>query len=121
MDRLRPDLAGGTIRLTDSEQRALSPGYGWRLARFENGILAAVFDPLGGAPKGYPSAQAPAGAVPDTALAWLEGQHALYPSGECVLAMFIYGQACNPLFLPRGDDDARARMTRILTDAARSR
>lgn len=70
--RIIPDLAGGTIALTQSERRRCNPGWGRRLARFRGGVLEEIHTPADDA----------------DAQAWLAGQREQHPGCEYAWAFF---------------------------------
>lgn len=105
-DRIVPDLAGGTIRLTQSEIGRCHSGIGWRLARFHTGVLEEIYRPTGPDPVA-------------NAEHWLAERLARYPSGEFVLAYFAYPTLHDPIPLDAGGISSNARAARILNPGNR--
>jgi hypothetical protein len=108
--RIKQYPACEAIDLAENE-KDLYTGAGWKLARFENGLLAGFFDP-GDLPY-LVDPQAAADQAVEAATAWLANA-----SGEVWLVMCSCYQLCEPRRIEWGDVGALAHMARVLGEQA---
>lgn len=87
-DRIEQAPAFEVINLTEAE-KDLYTGSGWKLARFENGMLAGFFDPMD--TPFNENTQAMVDEATDNATAWLANA-----KGEVWLVMCSCYQLCEP-------------------------
>lgn len=110
LDRIEQAPACKVINLFESE-KDLYTGAGWKLARFENGTLAAFFDPMDVEYKADQQAQADEAL--EAATAWLANAR-----GEVWLVMCSCYQLCEPRRIAWGDAAALAHMARVFGEQA---
>lgn len=103
--RIEQAPACQVINLTEPE-KDLYTGAGWKLARFENGVLASFFDPMEVAYQA--DVQAMADEALEAATTWLANA-----TGEVWLVMCSCYQLCEPRRITMGDAAALARMARV--------
>lgn len=104
----RIEMSGAcpVINLTEGEKDLYS-GSGWKLARFEDGVLAGFFDPQD-VPSWQASAQAMASKAVEAGQAWLANA-----KGEVWLGMCSGYQLCKPRRISMKDASSLAHMARI--------
>lgn len=104
-DRIEQARACEVINLTDSE-KAIYSGAGWKLARFENGMLKEFFDPMD--MPYYDDSQRMADEAIEAAAAWLAGA-----CGETWLVLCSCYQLCGPRRILITDAAALAHVARV--------
>lgn len=108
-DRIEQAPSCEVINLTDAE-KAIYSGAGWKLARFVDGQLVALFDP---AEVEYrEDVQTMADEALENATAWLANA-----KGEVWLVMCSCYQLCEPRRIRWGDAAAFARLARVIGEA----
>lgn len=107
-NRIEPAPACDVINLSEAE-KDLYTGSGWKLARFEHGVLKGFFDPARVPMRD--SAEDALSEVLEAATAWIGNA-----DGEVWLVMCSSYQLCDPI--PVGLTDARglARMARVFAE-----
>lgn len=106
--RIEQAAACQVINLFESE-KDLYNGAGWKLARFENGVLAGFFDPMN-VPY-QEDIEAMADDALEAAMAWLANA-----SGEAWLVMCSCYQLCEPRRISLTDAAALAHMARVFCE-----
>lgn len=109
--RIKQGRACDYIDITDEEASHYT-GAGWKLARFENGILQGFFDP-GNLPY-CPDRTHAANEAGQAALAWLA-----QAEGEIWIVMCSCYQMCNPRKIDRNNASDLAHMMRRWGEWAR--
>lgn len=109
--RIEQAPACQVINLTDFEKQIYT-GAGWKIARFEDGVLVGFFDPAD-VPDVVDSAQEAAEAAMNNAIAWLANAQ-----GETWLVMCSCCQLCEPRRVSMDDAASIAHMARVLGDQA---
>lgn len=104
-DRIENGPACKVIHLTEPEKN-LYNGAGWKLARFENGVLAGFFDPM--ETPYNADGQAMAERAVESAHAWLANA-----IGEVWLVMCSSYQLCEPRRITLQDAAGLAAMARL--------
>lgn len=94
------------INLSDQEKELYS-GAGWKLARFENGVLAGLFDPEN--VPGQEDVQAMIDEALDATVAWLGNC-----GGEAWLVMCSGYQLCDPRKINLSNAQDMAHLARII-------
>lgn len=110
IDRIEQAPAREVINLLESEKN-LYTGAGWKLARFEDGMLVGFFDPQDLPYHADPKQQADEAV--EAATAWLANA-----SGEVWLVMCSCYQLCEPRRIALSDASALAHMARIFGEQA---
>lgn len=111
-DRIEQAPACEVINLTEAE-RPRYTGAGWKLARFEDGVLAGFFDPME-LPMADTDAEAAEQAA-EAAMAWLANATTY---GDVWLVLCSCGQLCEPRRITLTDASALAHMTRVFAEQA---
>lgn len=104
IDRIEQAPAYEVINLTEAE-KDIYRGAGWKLARFDQGVLAGFFDP---AEAGEGWGKAAAQTALENATAWLANA-----DGEVWLVMCSCYQLCEPRRITLTDASSLAYMARI--------
>lgn len=111
-NRIEQAPACEVIRLTDQEKASgIYTGAGFKLARFENGQLAELFDPLYHAPC-LPDINETANLALNAAIEW-----ASQANGEIWLVMCSCYELCEPEPFDIRSASAIAKLGRIIGDA----
>lgn len=108
IDRIEQAPACEVINLSEAE-KDLYTGAGWKLARFENGVLAGFFDPM--EVPYQADVQAMAEEALEAATAWLANAR-----GEVWLVMCSCYQLCEPRRVTLTDAGALAKMARVFAE-----
>lgn len=108
-NRIEQAPACQVINLTDAERVAHYTGSGWKLARFEEGVLVEMFDPgtLDGLDDEIETA---ANQIVRAAANWIKSS-----AGEFWLVMCSCGQLCEPRQITM-DDASFAHVSRVLAE-----
>lgn len=112
INRIEQAPACEVINLTESE-KDIYCGTGWKLARFTNGTLVALLDPLEHV-EYRTDTQAMATDAVELATTWLANA-----DGEVWLVMCSCYQLCEPRRITLTDASSLARMARIFGEAAK--
>jgi len=110
--RIKQEKACSVIQLTEVE-KDLYTGCGWKLARFENGALVALFDPLDTV-EYREDMQGMADEALQNATAWLANAE-----GEVWLVMCSCYELCEPRRITLTDVGALAKLARAIGEAVR--
>jgi len=105
-DRIEQAPACEVINLTEAEKDIYS-GAGWKLARFVDGQMVGLFDPM--EVRCQDDVQAMADEAIENATAWLANAE-----GEVWLVMCSCYQLCEPRRITMTDASGLARMARVI-------
>jgi len=108
-DRIEQAPACQVINLNDTEKDIYN-GSGWKLARFVDGEMVELFDPLN--TEYQEDIQAMADDALKTATEWIA-----ISDGEIWLAMCSCYQLCEPIKVSLTDTSAMARVARVFGEA----
>lgn len=111
VDRIKQAPACKVIELTSVERETQYTGAGWKLARFEKGVLAGFFDPA--EVEFNNNRNVMANDAFEAATAWLANAQG---HGEVWLVMCSCGTLCDPRRIELHDAGALAHLGRVIAE-----